>query len=61
MNQRVLDWLRKTVVKVRSAVDVQDLHVYGGVALACVGVVQVYQPGAWLVAGASLFWLGVRK
>jgi hypothetical protein len=61
MKQRLLAWMRSTVGAVRKAVDVQDAHVYGGLMCACVGVAQVHQPGAWVLAGAALFWLGVRK
>lgn len=41
--------------------DMQDLLVFGGLALACVGVAKVYEPAAWMLAGVTLFWLGIRR
>ncbi len=39
----------------------EDVLVFGGLASACWGVAQVYEPGAWMLAGVTLFWLGVRR
>jgi len=47
-------WIGKTF-------DLNDLFVFGGIGMACIGLGQMYAPLAWLAAGAALFWLGVRK
>jgi hypothetical protein len=39
-------------------VDLTDVFVFGGLAALCYGVAQIHAPSAWIVAGASLIWLG---
>ena len=41
--------------------DLRDVFVFGGLACAVIGVAQVFVPAAWVVGGAALFWLGVRR
>ena len=41
--------------------DAQDVVTFGGIAAACYGVAQIYEPGAWILGGAALFYLGVRR
>ncbi len=42
-------------------IDLRDLLCFGGLALVTVGVWQIYPPAAWIVTGAALFWLSVRR
>lgn len=42
-------------------VDIRDVHCYGGMACVAYGLWQVYQPAAWCVVGAVLFWLSVKR
>lgn len=46
---------------VRREFDVEDLFVFGGLACAAYGIAQVYPPAAWIVTGAVLFGLGVKR
>lgn len=46
---------------VSAAFDLRDVFVFGGLAMVGYGLSEVYAPSAWLVVGAALFWLGVRK
>jgi hypothetical protein len=39
----------------------RDLHVYGGGALCAAGVGMVWLPGALVVMGALLLYLGLRR
>lgn len=41
--------------------DMQDVLVFGGLASVCWGLAQVYPPAAWIVGGAVLFWLGIKR
>lgn len=47
-------WLGNTI-------DLRDVIAFGGLAVGCYGIAQVYEPAAWIVGGAALFWLGVRN
>jgi hypothetical protein len=49
--------LAKAIV---GAFDLRDVFVFGGLGCAAFGLHQVYEPAAWIVSGAALFWLGVR-
>lgn len=42
-------------------VDLSDVITFGGIACACYGIAQVYEPAAWIAGGSALFWLGVRN
>ena len=41
--------------------DIADLFAFSGLSLACYGIWQIYPPACWLLAGAALFWLGVKN
>ncbi|MDZ4253994.1 MAG: hypothetical protein U1A72_15600 [Sulfuritalea sp.] len=41
--------------------DLADVFAFGGLGVACYGIAQFSQPVAWIVGGAVLFGLGVRK
>ena len=41
--------------------DIRDLITFGGLGCACYGIAQINPPAAWIVGGACLFWLGVRR
>lgn len=53
--------LRKLVRATIAAIDLRDVFVFGGIAAASYGAAQMYAPGGWLLAGAAIFWLGVRR
>jgi hypothetical protein len=58
---RGLKQARDWFAKVKSPIDLRDTFVFGGLALVGAGVACIYAPGALIVCGAALFWLGVRK
>jgi hypothetical protein len=58
---RVVVAVRNAVSKLTGIIDLRDAHAYGGVAMCAYGVWQIYPPGAWMLAGLVLFWLGVRR
>jgi len=45
----------------RDAFDVRDLFMLSGLSGMFYGIWQVYPPAAWMVVGAVLFWLAVRR
>lgn len=47
--------------KLRDAIDLRDIFVFGGLACAVYGISQIYVPASWIAAGATFFWLGVRR
>jgi hypothetical protein len=51
----------KFIQRLAAAVDLRDAFVFGGSAFVFHGLWQIYPPAAWIVAGAALFWLGVRR
>jgi hypothetical protein len=52
---------RKAVDAAWSALDVRDLHVYGGVALAGYGANIIHPGVGWFVAGAALFYIALWR
>ena len=44
-----------------SGIDLRDGFVFGGLACVVIGVALIYTPAAWIIGGAALFWLGLRK
>lgn len=42
-------------------VELRDCFVFGGLGAVVYGVAQINQPAAWIVGGAALFWLGIRR
>ena len=53
--------LAKLLRTLAAVVDLRDMVVFSGLAFVFYGLVQVYPPAAWVVVGAALFLLGVRK
>ncbi len=53
--------VKATMRKIRTLFDMADAFVFGGLGCVGYGIAQVYAPLAWIVVGAALFWLGVRK
>ncbi len=52
---------QKIGVKLRAAFDVRDRFVFGGLLLVAIGLWQWQPPLAFVVTGAALFWLGLRR
>jgi len=42
-------------------IDARDIIVFGGLFLMGYGTWLVYQPAAFFLVGAGLWWLGVRQ
>lgn len=43
------------------AVDLRDAFWVAGLAAVGYGLSQIYPPAAWIVCGAVIFWMGVRR
>ena len=41
--------------------DLREVFVFSGIALIVVGVRDFYPPAAWAIAGAMVFYLGIRR
>jgi len=41
--------------------DLRDVIAFGGLGMVAYGVHLIYQPAAFIVCGAVLFWLGARS
>lgn len=50
----------KALAILRSAINMRDCFVFGGLGLIWYGVSLVSPPAAWVVVGLFTFWLGVR-
>lgn len=46
--------------RMSAQMDLSDAFIFAGLALACVGVWQIYPPAALITGGVALFWLGIR-
>lgn len=61
----VLEWAGARWIRAREAFsqtfDLRDAFCFSGLAMVGYGLAQVYEPSAWIVCGAALFWLGVRS
>lgn len=53
--------LLKIMAAAAARVDLRDVFVFGGLGCAVYGVSGYSVPAAWIVAGAVLFTLGVRR
>ena len=58
--QRTLARLRPLLAW-RPDIDLRDVLVFGGLAMIGNGIAAIYPPAAWIVCGAALFWLGIRR
>jgi len=47
--------------KILGKLDARDYHAYTGIILLSVGGFMIYRPAAFVVAGALLLWLAVRR
>ncbi len=54
-------YLRAPFVAIGKAIDLADVHAYGGAALVGYGLWQVDPPIAFIVVGIFLIYLGVRR
>ena len=45
----------------RNALDTRDVFVFGGLAALAYGIAQVHVPAAWIVCGALMLAIGVRR
>jgi len=43
------------------ALELRDIFVFGGLGAITYGVAQIHEPSAWIVVGAALFVLGLRR
>lgn len=53
--------IRRVLAAIGAELELRDVFVFGGLGCAVYGIAQVHQPAAWIVGGATLFWLGVRR
>lgn len=42
----------------KNYIDLNDIFVFGGIALAGYGIAQIHPPTAYLVVGVTFVWLG---
>ncbi len=42
-------------------IDCRDVVTFGGLALIGYGAQLIFEPAAYIIIGAGLFWLGVRR
>ncbi|MBS1198146.1 MAG: hypothetical protein H6R18_1931 [Proteobacteria bacterium] len=52
--------MRKIILNVLKAIDLQDVFAFGGLAMAFIGLHAIYPPAALIVIGAVLFRMGAR-
>lgn len=52
---------RYTASAISKTFDLRDAFVFGGTGLIFIGTWQIYPPAAYIVTGALLFWVGIRK
>jgi len=41
--------------------DLRDIFWIGGLSAVGYGIAQIHAPAAWIVCGAAVFWMGVRR
>jgi hypothetical protein len=41
--------------------ELNDVFWIAGLSAVGYGVAQIYPPAAWIICGAALFWMGVKK
>lgn len=56
--RRALQDIRADVCKLVGAFDLRDIFALGGLGMVFYGLAQIYQPAAWIVCGAVLFYIG---
>jgi len=45
----------------RRTLDLRDIFWIGGLSAVGYGIAQIHAPAAWIVCGAAVFWMGVRR
>lgn len=58
--QRVVALISAVRDRVGSALELRDIFWISGLASATYGISMVYEPAAWIVCGAVVFWMGLR-
>lgn len=53
--------LRTWLAGLRSPLDMNDAHAYGGLLMLGYGLQQVHPAAGWVACGLVLLWLGVRR
>lgn len=53
--------IRRALAAIGAELELRDVFVFGGLGCAVYGIAQFHVPAAWIVGGAALFWLGVRR
>lgn len=61
MQQKITEILRRGAFFCTHMCDLRDLFAFGGLGLMGYGIALIFMPGGFIVIGAGLFWLGVRK
>jgi hypothetical protein len=61
MRLNVVAWVKKGMALVAEQLELRDVLAFGGLALFGYGVHCIYPPAAWILCGAVLFWLGVKR
>jgi len=49
------------LARLGAAVDIRDRFCFGGLAMVGYGTYAIYPPAGWIVVGAVLFLLGVKR
>lgn len=53
--------LKRLLVTIAQAVDLRDVFVACGLGAIGYGIGQIYPPAAWIVIGAVILILGIRR
>lgn len=53
--------MKALIAKIAGLFDLRDAFVFGGLFTLGYGAYLMYQPAGFMIVGAGLFWLGVRK
>lgn len=59
--RKLFENLLRLAQPVLGAFDSRDVCTFGGLLLLGYGLAAVYSPAGWIVVGAGLFWIGVRR
>ncbi len=51
--------LYKIIAQIAGKVDTRDVFAFGGLAMVCCGVAQIYAPAAWIIGGIAFIYLGM--
>lgn len=63
--QKLTHWTAREAARfsalLSAAFDLRDLFWIGGLAAAGYGITQIHVPAAWIICGAAVFWMGIRR